>query len=497
MLMRKAAWQWGFFFAFVLISCGTFHPACAANPPVVEAPVGILPDLQITCNPDSLDIIRKNFKEDIYVMATLRIGKQEWKRVRLRLRGDSSRGFPKKSLKLKIPKSKTLPFGRDDLNLNAEYSDKTYMRQYLCTRIFRDSGQPCYATEHVTVHLNGVFHGIFLLVENVDKGFLEKWSLSTKGDLFKATKDHACLSHYDNVRKFWERKWPKKDTTWTVLETLISKLNATPPANYVEMAQEVFVYDNLVNTIAVNMLIGNRSTYYHNYFMFRSPKKDQWRYLPWDMDNTFILSELDDFYQRCNASDLHWATMETNPLVARTLVTPPIFRDICARVSNIQSKWFNPDYLFPIIDSLERLLKGYIPADTVYRKQSIESWHQEIMALKDFISKRPYVLQAQFENHPTSFQLIQPTQPMRSKDALRWHPAKDPNGDPLTYRLCFSPSDKFTTQITQSFKGIQDTFLILPEGITPGKYFWKVLVSDGSREIRGFDNVSTFEFIDQ
>jgi spore coat protein H len=456
-----------------------------------------VPALYITCNPDSFAIISNRYREDIYLQSTLQIGKQVWKNVRLRLRGDTSREFIKKSIKLKIPNGKYLPFGRTTLNLNAEFNDKTYMRQYLCTRIFQDSGQPCYQTRHVTIHLNGVFQGIYLLVESVDGDFLEARDLSKKGDLFKATRDGACLSSYDDIQKLWERKAPKKDSTWTALEELIHLLNATPDAEYVQMVHANFNYRNMVNDIAVNMLIGNRSTYYHNYYMYRSAKKKQWSYLPWDMDNTFQPLEVTDPYQRGNNSDTHWGDMPSNPFFERALVAPEILKDIQARIDTLGRTIYNPEYLNPIIDSLAKELSPFIPMDTLHRKRTMETWQKEIEALKGYIAQRVELLQAQFAHNPTSFRLIQPMQPLPPNGILRWHPASDPDGDTLTYRVCYSSNNRFPSDLTRCYIGIKDTFFMVPSKIPAGTYFWKVLASDGAQEIRGFDNRCTFDLRDK
>jgi CotH kinase protein len=452
-----------------------------------------LPDLILTCDPDSFKLICNRYEEDIYVMATLRIGKQVWKGVRLRVRGDTSRSFVKKSLKLKIPKGKNLPFDRDDINLNAEYLDKTYMRQHLATRLFQDAGQPCYKTSHLKVHLNGTYQGIYLLVENVEKDFLKRSGMSSKGDLFKATKDHACLSRHELVRKYWERKCPKKDTTWAPLESLIKVLNETPDADYARMAHAVFSYQNMVNAIAMNMLVGNRSTYYHNYFMYRSPEKHQWRYLPWDMDKTFILAEVDDEYDRGNLADSHSATMESNPFFERALAIPEIFSDIQRRVEELSTTIFTAEHLFPIIDSMAIVLASEILQDTLYHHQTMLSWQEEIAQIKTYILQRPLQLRNQFAHNPTSFQLLQPEGLLVQPAVLRWHPSHDPDDDRLTYIVAFSQDPKFPVNSTSSYIGLQDTFMKLPEFMAPGKYYWKVLADDQLHKTRGFDTYATFE----
>ncbi len=456
-----------------------------------------LPELYISCNLDSLSLIQSRFKEDIYILASLRLGKQEWKGVRLRLRGDTSREFPKKSIKLKIPDGKSYPFGRNTLNLNAEFHDSTYLRQYLCTRIFKDSGQPCYDAQHVAVNINGDFHGIYLLVENMDNDFLKKRAMKTDGDLFKATHDGACLSAYDHVRLVWEHKTPKADTSWKALEHLIHLLNDTPDKDYYAMAKSTFDYQNMVNLIAVNMLIGNRSTYYHNYFIYRNPQKNVWQWLPWDMDNTFILKEVADEYQRGNNADTKMGNMPSNPYFERAIACPEILRDIRLRIDTLAATIYNPEHLYPMIDSLAAQLAPFITADTFYRKGTLATWQSTITSLKAYIRQRPAILLDQIAHTPTSFRLIRPEAPFHRQGTLRWRAASDPDGDALVYRLCYSREDQFKDATTRCFVEIRDTFYEFPEGFTPGEYYWKVIASDGKHETRGFDNYCSFQILPQ
>ncbi|MFN8393706.1 MAG: CotH kinase family protein [Bacteroidia bacterium] len=451
-----------------------------------------LPKLQISCNADSFGIIWKRFKEDLYISATLTIGDKTWNAVRLRLRGDTSREFPKKSIKLKIDDKGELPFGRKNLNLNAEYLDKTKMRQYLCTRLYHASGQPCYDTRHVQLYLNGYYQGVYLLVENVEKDFLAKWKLSESGDLYKATKDSACLSHYDNVPALWEKKGPKGDSSFLPLEALIAKLNQTPDREYAEMVKKTLNYENMVNAIALNMLIGNRSTYYHNYFMYLSPKPKRWNYLPWDMDNTFVYAERDDPYHRGNLSDSHWGNMASNPLFERAITDETILKDIQARVEALAAKYFNPQWLFPIIDSLDMALRQPVLLDSSIQAMTNADWEVELAHLKDYVRERPQILKDQFAKFPHSFRLIQPTMPLHAGDTLRWTAAIDPNGDALTYRICYCQDAFFPREQNTCKLKLPHNYFVLPQGLAAGKYFWKVLASDGTHEVRGFDTRSTF-----
>lgn len=449
--------------------------------------------LHLTCNADSFRLIQERFSEDIYISSTVECDGRRWEGVRLRLRGDSSREFPKKSMKLKFSKKSPFLDGRKTLNLNGEFLDPTYMRQALVTRLFAANGLPCFSVNHAVVHVNGVMMGIYAVVENVDAQFMERVKLAPESRLYKATRDGACLSEFEDFRVLWENKSAANDSDWAPLATLIAQLNQTSDADYHRLVHTVFVYDELVTAIALNMLVGNRSTYYHNYFICREPQSLRWRYLPWDLDNTFVLKSVKDLYQRGNLSDWGDAFMASNPMFERALVTPGMLGDIQRRVSELIDRHFQSQYLDPVIDGIAAQLIPYVPADTLFSRRSLSDWKAEVESLKEYIRQRPGILLDQFAHSPTSFQLLRPAKAFRDRVELRWRAARDPDGDALRYNLVYSADPSFPVDATTRHDGLEDTLFTLPTLPPAGRYFWKVSASDGSFYVRGFDNVTTFE----
>jgi spore coat protein H len=85
------------------------------------------------------------------------------------------------------------------INLNAEYRDKRLIRQKLSSDMFAHIVLPCFQSQFVQVNMNNQFFGLYLKVENIDDHFAKKVTLNPKSNLYKATKDGACLSEFDNV----------------------------------------------------------------------------------------------------------------------------------------------------------------------------------------------------------------------------------------------------------------------------------------------------------
>ena len=64
------------------------------------------------------------------------------------------------------------------------------MRKALALRFLDALGVPVPAARYVRLFINGQFYGLYLLVEIVDKRFLQRRGMNENGHLFKA--DHWC-----------------------------------------------------------------------------------------------------------------------------------------------------------------------------------------------------------------------------------------------------------------------------------------------------------------
>ncbi|MFC1539308.1 CotH kinase family protein [Candidatus Latescibacterota bacterium] len=434
----------------------------------------------ITCNPEDFDYIYEHYSDDTYIPVTITYKGKLWSDVGMRIRGDDSRAFPKKSLKLKFS-GELFEYNRDMLNFNAEYLDKSYISQYLSSRLMREAGQPAFQSEHARLYLNGEFLGLYLRIENVDEYFLEANNLDPGGNLYKATVTDACLSIYDTPDSVWEKK-TNADSGIDDLVDFIGMINSVPDKDYLAFTHEYLDYDKMVNMVALNMLVANGSTYYHNYFMYQDIHgTNKWTMFPWDMDKSFgYRYTADHSYLRSTSGK-----RSDNPFHKRAIINETILNDIRTRVNEFSETIFDRDYLIAIIDSLQTALESSVLEDNTDDVNNIFEWYNEINDRKDFAENRIDNLVYQFENYPRPFSVEPTPAEVVATPTFVWHPSTDPNGDPLTYTLtyCNNTFFNYTTEI----EGITDTTYTFSKELPPGTYYWKVRVSDGSDMVEWYD----------
>lgn len=463
-----------------LFSCG--------NPKKEIVISKIIKEYYIECDSNDLNSIYTNFKENTYIPIKITYN-GETRVARMRIRGDTSRKDPKKSLKIKFDSLRINNMPKT-LNLNAEYADKTYIRQYLSSKLIRESGQICFNAEHVKVFVNGKFHGLYLQVENMDKNFLKRNNLSKKGNLYKATKDGACLSIFDDFDAKWEKKTNKKSDHNDLIK-LIKDINSVPNIEFHDFIKTTFEYDKLINLLALNMLLSNSSTYYHNYYLYHDLyNTGKWQMIPWDLDKTMSYYNWMPYTYHRTSSE--WES--DNPLVERALLCKPILIDIQNRINELYNSGLNNISLNPIIDSLIAELEPIVPLDHTDQIESVKEWKTYANNEKSYFDKHYKLLQHQFNKQPLSFNVFPFNKVQTDLITFKWEKATHLANKKISYVLSYGTDFLLTdSSKTTYITNITDTFFILKKRLPEGKYYWKITAFDGKYYTDGFNTKNILE----
>ena len=230
------------------------------------------------------------------------------------------------------------------------------------------SKKNCFNSSFATVSVNGKYFGLYLEVENMDVNFLKGHLLPETGSLYKATKDGACMSIFDEIEKNWEKK-TNKNESWDDLKELIEKVDTVSKENYYAFIQETFNYTDFVNMLTLNLYLANGSTYYHNYYLYHHPN-GKWELLPWDMDKS--LSYYDWMPYQYHRTSSEWES--DNPLIERAFLNPQILSDIRSRIDELCQTSISPNAIIPIINDLERLLENSVKLDSSDQVTDLTVW---------------------------------------------------------------------------------------------------------------------------
>lgn len=470
-----------FLFFTLLSSCLSEHQEKDSFPKI-EVPKKIK-SIYLTLDRSKFDSIYTKWNENTYIPVSIEYKGKKWKKTKLRLRGDTSREYPKKSLKLVFDKSELFIDSTLKLNLNAEFKDKSFCRQWISSQLMKSSGQTCFNATPIKVYVNNEYFGIYLQVENIDKNFMVKNNLDPKSNLYKATRDGACLSTLDDIPSKWEKKSNKKGS-WSDLQQLIHDINHTPDDKFHTFLKHTFEYDKLVNIIALNMYLSNASTYYHNYYAFHDlHNTGKWELLPWDMDKSL------SYYNFAPYTYHHTSNIgeSDNMLVERALDCPPFFDDLKERLKVLSKTTFTPEHLNPVLDQLSSLLKDAVLQDSSHGISSKEDFNGRIKNEKKYFKNHYKKLIDQIHDMPTTFKVNRFEKTQHKDVTFKWNHSKSNRNKELSYTLHIGENilyEKDKTEIIKEIKTNYYTFNNMPEG----NYFWYVEATDGEFTTIGYNS---------
>jgi hypothetical protein len=235
----------------------------------------------------------------------------------IKLRGASSRQYPKKSYGVKLRttsgSSNDVPLLglRSDQNwiLDAMYVDKARMRNRLCTDIWNSiNNVPHIEAEpealngtrgyFVEVFINKEYRGLYCLTEKVDRKQLKAKKKS--GYVYKANEwtyavlFGAVMSDYDNTSTTWngwEMEYPDGDDRtmdWAPLYDFVSFISTSSNEDFnANIANRVNIPNIADFLIFINIIGGDDNRGKNTFFsIYDITKSNQFFYTPWDMDGT-------------------------------------------------------------------------------------------------------------------------------------------------------------------------------------------------------------------
>ncbi|MFO8184422.1 MAG: CotH kinase family protein [Candidatus Aegiribacteria sp.] len=443
-----------------------------------------VPQVRIYCDPGDFGTMIEFYLEDIEIDCTVVVGGTVYPGSRIRLRGDSSRGYPKKSFRVTFPDSQ--PFeGRTRWNFNSEYTDHTYMNSWLFSWLMRQLDYPCFSIDHVRLYVNDDYTGLYVRAEPYDQHFLLRHGMDPEGNLYKAASDGACLSRYDDVPLYWEKK-TNSGEDWNDLYQLIEFMDQVDPAVLHQAGGEILALDDLLTILAVNTLTMNYSTYYHNYYLYRDIRgSGLWTMLPWDVDKLW-----GDWTNRTYTAGVN-AFWYDNPLIEKVLLDPVLFQLYFERIDSIATSVLDPSVVNPVIDSLEASITAAVEDDD-HDDVTVDEFHTVVARLRnERIPDRISDLNYMYGNDVRSFRAFVGDTVSLGDKFVWWEPAEDPQGGDVDYRLYLYTEEGWPldTLDTVLLTDTCHTFTDLPSG----SYIWRVEAgAGGSRYTEAYDRYNPF-----
>lgn len=189
--------------------------------------------------------------------------------------------------------------GLTKINLNNNVTDPSMLREALSYELFREAGVYCsrIGLARVSVTVAGRFerksHGLYTVVEQVDKRFLKDRYGSAEGLLLKPSTFGVFRYFGEDWSEYEKAYVPKTEPTPEQQERVIEftrLLHKADDATFDKEIDGILDVDQFLRFLAVNVLLSNLDSFLggtQNYYVYLDPESNKFQFLPWDMDHSF------------------------------------------------------------------------------------------------------------------------------------------------------------------------------------------------------------------
>lgn len=341
----------------------------------------LVPRIDITIDPDTLDWIYENVESNQEFHATFKFANgnidQTIENIGFRLRGNTSRYSEKKSFKVSFntfdPGRKW--YGLEKLNLNGEHNDPSVVRSKLCWDLLHNLQLPGARSNHVELYINNDFYGLYLNVEHIDEEFVLSRFGNNDGNLFKCLwpADLAYLgSNPENYklmagdRRVYDLKTNTIKDDYSDLAHFIDVLNNTPDEDFLCEIEKVFNVYNYLRVIAFDVITANWDGYIfnqNNFYLYHNSSTGKFEYINYDLDNTFGIDWFDIDWGIRDPYEWHSGF---KPLYTRIMNTPELRDQYTHYLAQIAEVLLEPDSYTEYVNNFKLQSAPYIQVDPYY-----------------------------------------------------------------------------------------------------------------------------------
>ncbi|MGO4107121.1 CotH kinase family protein [Paenibacillus sp. YAF4_2] len=325
-------------------------------------------DVKITIDKDEFQDIIDNASAEEYHTASVDYNGEHYDNVGIRAKGNLSLrsvvqmdDSDRYSFKLSFDEyvNQTLG-GITKINLNNNYSDATYMREFLTYELAEQMGLPTPKFSFVNVYVNDKLWGFYLAVEQISDEYLERNFDNAYGALYKGVMGTGSdlLWIDDKLDSYPGLTQKSKSSNNDILIDMLDELN-----NGTDLEKYINVDDALgyiaLNTATVNMdsyIGGNKQ----NYYLYEDD--GVFSILPWDYNMAF------GGMGGGNSSSLlidepTQSAVADRPLVAKLLAVDEYKEKYHEMLQKMIDGYLSDEKFTARVNELNTMISSYVKAD--------------------------------------------------------------------------------------------------------------------------------------
>ncbi|WP_127534076.1 CotH kinase family protein [Paenibacillus kobensis] len=357
-------------------------------------------DVKITIDPNDFQDMMDNASAEEFKSATVEYNGIKLDNVGIRTKGNlslrsvvSMPDSERYSFKLSFDEyisSQTL-MGISKINLNNNYSDATYMREFLTYELAAQMGLPTPEFSYVNVYVNGELKGFYLAVEQIGDSYLERNFDNSYGALYKGIMGNGSDLLYRGEE---ESDYPglsrkSKKSNDDILIDMIKELNEG--SDY----ESVLNIDDALGYIALNAVSVNTDSYIgsnkQNYYLYEDD--GIFSILPWDYNMAFGGLGSSTTFKIDEPTD---GAMSERPLVDKLLNNETYKARYHEMIQSMLDNYLQDDLFKSRVQQLTDMISDYVKADPS-AFYTYEQYEQGVQTLLSFTSQRVVNVKGQLD----------------------------------------------------------------------------------------------------
>jgi len=264
----------------------------------------VVHDIRLTMSSRDWDSLREHFTENTRYPADLRWRDQTVRNIAIRSRGTGSRNGTKPGLKVDINyyTADQRFLGLKNLILRNNTQDASNMREFLAMKFFRRMNLAASRESFARLYVNSTYMGLYTIVEDLDKDFLEKNRGENDGYLYEYDFDESNRIPYafqylgtdpaKYVPQPFKAQTHESDPRGDVIERFIWTVNEAGAASWRQQMDEYLDLGKFMRHLGIENFLAEEDGITgdygpNNFYIYRAENKNLFSFIPWDKSNTF------------------------------------------------------------------------------------------------------------------------------------------------------------------------------------------------------------------
>jgi hypothetical protein len=250
------------------------------------------------------------------------------------------------------------------------------MNEVLSYRLYRDADVPAsrtaYARVFVTVpgKYDHQYLGLYSIVEDIDKDFVEENLSKKKGAILKPVTPKLFEDLGGEWPKYKQTYDPKTTLSVDEAQRVIDFSRLVTHADDAEFGAKLGDYlaiDEFASYMAVTVWLSTLDSILvvgQNYYVFLHPKTHKFHFIPWDLDHSFGQFPVFGSQEQREALSIHHPWFGENRFLDRVFKVDAFKKSYLAKLDEFSKSIFQPERLLKQVDEIAAAIRPAIKEES-------------------------------------------------------------------------------------------------------------------------------------